>query len=246
MSSNSYFSAEYGNILIKNFDQSNAQSATTKSYVDQKVATSISDLIADAPDALNTLNEIAAQLSNDQNAVSALTNTVATNKEQIKAFLLVGDESKSVQQIIDDEPLYEEFKNLKALYDYTHVFVDGQVANVNSSIAVETAARSAAVSGLQSNIDAETSNRQDAVSSLESSLKGSAVTYQNLGAVEQKLQSLDATLTGGIASFEYMYIGNHWRIKAANNGSRLEFQHSVSGSSTATDWKVGIPFIFHQ
>ena len=58
------------------------QDPTTKAYVDQK----ITDLINGAPGALDTLKELADQLASDENAVVALTNSVAANLQTAKDY----------------------------------------------------------------------------------------------------------------------------------------------------------------
>ena len=55
-------------------DPTLAQDAATKTYVD----TSISNLVAAAPGALDTLDELAAALGDDANFATTVTNSIAT------------------------------------------------------------------------------------------------------------------------------------------------------------------------
>lgn len=55
----------------------------TKTYTDTAVSTAISGLIASAPGALDTLNELAAALGNDANFSSTVTNALATKQDKV-------------------------------------------------------------------------------------------------------------------------------------------------------------------
>ncbi len=72
--------------LVEAKDYADSQDAIklndSKAYTDQKIA----DLINGAPGTLDTLKEIADQLANDESAVSALVNTVASNLQTAKDY----------------------------------------------------------------------------------------------------------------------------------------------------------------
>ena len=55
-------------------DPTNAQDAATKNYVD----TGLADLVASAPAALDTLNELASAIGDDENFSTTITNSIAT------------------------------------------------------------------------------------------------------------------------------------------------------------------------
>ena len=55
----------------------------TKTYADNAVSTGISNLIASAPSALDTLNELAAALGNDANFSTTVTNALAGKQDKI-------------------------------------------------------------------------------------------------------------------------------------------------------------------
>ena len=67
--------ADFTNTTLNNVtDPSSAQQAATKNYVD----TSIANLIAGAPATLDTLDEIAAAINDDNNVYTTLTSSIAT------------------------------------------------------------------------------------------------------------------------------------------------------------------------
>ena len=67
--------ADFTNTTLNNVtDPSSAQQAATKNYVD----TSIANLIAGAPATLDTLDEIAAAINDDNNVYTTLTTSIAT------------------------------------------------------------------------------------------------------------------------------------------------------------------------
>ena len=67
--------ADFTNTTLDNVtDPSSAQQAATKNYVD----TSIANLIAGAPATLDTLDEIAAAINDDNNVYTTLTSSIAT------------------------------------------------------------------------------------------------------------------------------------------------------------------------
>tara|TARA_R110002153_G_scaffold39448_1_gene113558 strand:- start:270 stop:1451 length:1182 start_codon:yes stop_codon:yes gene_type:complete len=67
--------ADFTNTTLNNVtDPSSAQQAATKNYVD----TAINNLIAGAPATLDTLDEIAAAINDDDNVYTTLTNSIAT------------------------------------------------------------------------------------------------------------------------------------------------------------------------
>ena len=51
--------------------------SATRAYVDTEVAAAVAALVDSAPDALNTLNELAAAINDDANAYSSLTTAIA-------------------------------------------------------------------------------------------------------------------------------------------------------------------------
>jgi len=67
--------ADFTNTTLENVnDPTTAQQAATKNYVD----TAINNLIAGAPATLDTLDEIAAAINDDDNVYTTLTNSIAT------------------------------------------------------------------------------------------------------------------------------------------------------------------------
>ena len=71
----------------------------TEAYVNSK----IDNLVNGAPEALDTLNEIAAQLRDDENAASALANTVASKADKDDVYDIETADSKFVDRATYDE-----------------------------------------------------------------------------------------------------------------------------------------------
>ena len=68
--STTYTKTEIDNTLLTNYD--------TKTGVNTKISTAISNLVDSAPDTLNTLNELAAAIGDDANYVTTITSTVTS------------------------------------------------------------------------------------------------------------------------------------------------------------------------
>ena len=110
-----------------------------KAYADQKV----SDLIDGAPGALDTLKEIADQLGNDESAVGALTNTVASNLSEAKSYA----DSKVAQEVSDRQLAVSNEQSARQSADSAlGLRVDG----VQGDLASEVSARQSAMSSEQS------------------------------------------------------------------------------------------------
>jgi len=110
-----------------------------KAYADQKV----SDLIDGAPGALDTLKEIADQLGNDESAVGALTNTVASNLSEAKSYA----DSKVAQEVSDRQLAVSNEQSARQSADSAlGLRVDG----VQEDLASEVSARQSAMSSEQS------------------------------------------------------------------------------------------------
>lgn len=66
-------------------------SAAAASYAD----TAVSNLVDSAPDALNTLNELAAALNDDSNFATTITNSIATKQSASSAMIIVDNGADS-------------------------------------------------------------------------------------------------------------------------------------------------------
>lgn len=71
--------------------KANSGDVYTKAEVDTAIATAISGLVDGAPDALNTLNELAAALNDDASAVATLTTQIAAKADQTAVDAVAAD-----------------------------------------------------------------------------------------------------------------------------------------------------------
>lgn len=75
-------------------DRPSTEGLATESYVDTKVA----NLVGSSPEALNTLDELAAALNDDENFATTITNQIASKQEAITGtagqFVVIGEDGK--------------------------------------------------------------------------------------------------------------------------------------------------------
>ena len=121
------------------------QDPTTKSYVDGK----ISGLINGAPQALDTLKEIADQLSNDESVVGALTNTVASNLQAAKDY---ADSKVSAEALLRSSADSAEQSRAMGVESGLRSDLNSEISNRQSADSAEQSARQSADTALSGRI----------------------------------------------------------------------------------------------
>lgn len=121
------------------------QDPTTKSYVDGK----ISGLINGAPQALDTLKEIADQLSNDESVVGALTNTVASNLQAAKDY---ADSKVSAEAALRASAVSTEQSRAMGIESGLRSDLNSEISNRQSAVSAEQSARQSADTALSGRI----------------------------------------------------------------------------------------------
>ena len=208
--------------------------AVTKEYVDSK----ITDLVDMAPAALDTLNELAAALGDDENFATSVTNNFTTTNATVTtevADRIAGDAAESTARAAADVSLQTNIDAEAA----TRGAAD---TTLQTNIDDEAATRGAADTALQVNIDAEATTRAAADAALQTNIDTS---YNSLNTA--KLDKSDEYCKRDddhfqIKEMSYLYIGDAWRIAANNMGGQQKLQFEYSEDSGVT-WAIGIPFI---
>ena len=129
-----------GNTNIKTSVESNTKAIEIlngDSTVEGSVKKAIKDVIGTAPEALDTLGEIATQLQNDENAASALTNEIATKANTADVYSKTESDAKyqlkgnylTEHQSLDD---YAKKTDISTDF-YNKTEVDAKIANVSGT-----------------------------------------------------------------------------------------------------------------
>lgn len=144
--------------------------SSAEDYTDQKIA----DLVNGAPALLDTLKEIADQLAEDQSLVNALTNTVANNLVEAKAY--TDTEVAALETALQAEIDAEETRALAAEAALSGA-IQALTGNSGSSLAAlqaeldaEEARALAAEAALQTEIDAEETRALAAEAALQADI----------------------------------------------------------------------------
>jgi len=198
--------------------------ADAEAYADQKIA----DLIGGAPAMLDTLKEIADQLSNDESVASALATTVSTETSD----RIAGDNLLSARLDTLEGPASVEGSVKKALADAE--------AYTDSKVSEETSARTTAETAIGARIDQEITDRQNAITSLSNSVAGAAPVFA------KKSFTLDATdISNQYVDLDYIAyphsvvafidrLGIHedvdYNLTTVNGKTRLSFAPMIGGA----------------
>ena len=129
-------------------------------------------------------------------------------------------------------------------------------------ITAEEGARAAAVDAIHVNIATEAKARGDADDAINASIAAEAKARGDADTdlkndLENKIDRNNGHSTGTLTTatlqvdkLSYMYIGDHWRIKATSDGSQLVFEYAVNGNGSvnalSANWEVAVPFITHS
>lgn len=208
----------------------NQLQSALQTYADDK----ITDLVDGAPGTLDTLNEIAAALADDNNLATTLSGNITDLRTSLEAADgLIRSEFAAADNLLRAE--------LNGNISTASGFLTQADATLQSNISAEAGLRQTADTTLQDNIDAEAGLREEAVTRLE-------------GDIAQKINSADGVATGvlktddvAVSNTSYVYIGDKWRIKAEADGSQLNFEYAPNGTgalnTSLADWRIAIPFI---
>lgn len=234
---------------------------STKLYVDASKSAAVSDskiytdqeisaLVAGAPEALNTLKELADALGSGDMA-SSITSQLTTIQSELSA--------ESLLRVTKDNELQNSIgTNVIAINDLT----TAMTAQQNATTALEDS-----VGVLESNLIAN----ETGVSAVSAAVDATNITIglvsDRVGVVENqivldsegvnaRIDGVDVVLSekfdksGGdfsgnvkVPSTHYLYIGNNWRLAAVGNS--LEFQYSSTPEIEDT-FVHGCPLVFSE
>ena len=189
------------------------------STVDGSFRKAIADVVNSAPEALDTLNEIATYIAVDgsgDNVLSAITNSVTAAKEEIRGEVSGAyDTLAEVEDALDilngaDTVAGSVAKAVKDASDAVTAEAASRVAadtTLQGNIDSEAATRAAADLTLQGNIDTEAATRSAADTTLQGNINAEATAratadttlQDNIDAEELARTTADTTLTNGLA-----------------------------------------------
>ena len=151
--------------------KADAAEANANTYTDTKVA----ELVDAAPGALDTLNELAAAMGDDENFATTVTNNIATAKAQAYGYTdtKVGDEASARSTAIASlsNTVTNNFTTLtNDIATAKSQAISSAEGYTDSAVASEAGLRSSADSTLQSNIDSEETARVNADAALQAQI----------------------------------------------------------------------------
>jgi hypothetical protein len=177
--------------------------ADAKAYADQKIA----DLVASAPEVLDTLKELSDALGGDANFAATVAGQIGSLQAEIDAEELARAAAVSAEAsareaavaAVQAEVDAEESRALAAEAALS-ASISAESAARSAAISAEASAREAADSSLQSNIDAEAAARAAAVSAEASARQAAdAVLQASITALEE---SIGQSLADQVAALE--------------------------------------------
>ena len=223
-----------------------------KDYADLKV----SNLINGAPGALDTLKEIADQLANDESAVGALTNTVASNLVEAKSYAdqKVSEEASARQSAISSEQSARQSaisaeQSARELADQaldgrldvleqdptTKTYVDGKVSMLQGSISQE-------VLDLEGMLSAEESARQLADNNLSGRIAVLEQDPTTKQYVDGEVSDLQGQITQEISDRQSAVSSEQSRAESAEQAldGRIDVLEQDPTTKTYVDGKVSM------
>ena len=245
-----------------------SDNAVSKSYVDTKVSTAISQLINGSPATLDTLKEIADALGNDANLASVLTAQIAAvnasvasesasraaSDATINAYIATESVASAVAvQGVRDEAKTESAFVRNALSDESKARTASDVA-LDALFNTEKGVRDAFRVEDKLEVASEVANRESAVNDLnmllseESSTRVSADNAMDVKMADETKAREDADAlkfdkagghVGEVTLDSYLYFSSNWRVFCSNDGSKILFQHKKADGV----WRTALPFI---
>ena len=214
-------SADFAGLISADSVPTLPQHLTNKLYVDTQLAVNaaaIEAVVGGAPELLNTLNELAEAISDDENFATTVTNSIATEsaaRSSADVTLQSNIDAESASRVAADNLLTVNLNTEitdRQLADTTEtaarIAADNtlttnlatEVTDRQSAVAAEEAARIAADNTLTANLNQEISDRQAAITN-ESSARATADTtlQSNIDAEAAARSAADLTLTTNLA-----------------------------------------------
>ena len=214
-------SADFSGLISADSVPTLPQHLTNKLYVDTQLAVNaaaIEAVVGGAPELLNTLNELAEAISDDENFATTVTNSIATEssaRSSADVTLQSNIDAEAASRVAADNLLTVNLNTEitdRQLADTTEtaarIAADNtlttnlatEVSDRQSAVAAEEAARIAADNTLTANLNQEISDRQTAITN-ESSARATADTtlQSNIDAEAASRIAADNTLTTNLA-----------------------------------------------
>lgn len=242
-----------------------SNNAVSKSYVDSKVSTAVAALVDSAPQALDTLKEIASALGNDANLASTLITSIGVVQASVTTeagvrssadTTLEGKVATEAKRAGDAEIALgarvdtEVADRVAAVSDLSTLLQEESSSRVSDGLALgvriddeKKVSSDAVVAEAKARADGDATEakaRSDA-DTAEANARTHAVAAEaslRVAGDALKLDKLGGSV-GELTLDSYLNFGTNWRVKASSDGSRIVFQHKKADGS----WKDGIPFI---
>ncbi|MEK9695215.1 MAG: hypothetical protein VW270_05590 [Candidatus Poseidoniales archaeon] len=210
--------------------------AANKSYVD----TQISQLVASAPNTLDTLNELAAALGDDENFSTTVTNSIAT-KLPLAGGTMTGDIVLSANKITSTAtPATDDTLTRKGYVDSILGSATDAATSASNAATSESNAATSATNAASSASNASTSETNAASSASSASTSAtSASTSATAAATSATTASTAATnAAASYDSFDDRYLGAKSSDPTLDNDGDALLSGALYFNSTSNDFKV--------
>jgi len=232
-------SSQIGTLDLRVTDEVSTLNTTIQSVsstLDAKIDAQIAAVIDFAPDALNTLNELASALGDDENFASNLVTTLGNVNSTIASV------SSSLQSQLDSlnsdsaEALSTEVARASAAELALDSKIDSEVADLESAIASEVSTLNTTVasvsSTLDSKIDSEVADLESAIASEVSTLNTTVASVSAALASDLADEVTRATAAEGAISSLVSEISGNYLDK--RTGGTVTGNLDVTGTISAT------------
>ena len=218
-----------GNVLLTVNDIIGISNYPNASTVGTWITSNVASLVDSAPDALNTLNEIAAALNDDANVYTTLTGTITTANTAMKGYVdgqvssLTSNAAVQAGQIVDANTAMKGY-------------VDGQVTSLTANAAVQAgliadnaSAVTTANTAMKGYVDSEISTVNGNITTANTAMKGyvdsvANLTYYGNANVASYLPTYSGNIKVDTITFEDLseqttaYTGQQFRTDLSGNG----------------------------
>ena len=144
--------------------------SATRAYVDTEVAAAVAALVDSAPDALNTLNELAAAINDDANAYSSLTTAIAAVQTDVDQNESDADAAiAAVQADVDQNEADADaaIAALQADVDQNESDADAAIAAVQADVDANETAANNAIAAVQADVDQNEADADAAIAAVQ-------------------------------------------------------------------------------